>query len=130
MTLQDSFCHDQKGWAPLNSIAVATKYFGVTDLLRFFDKRYIYPLPRKMNIKSYNTVSYYTNYNFKGIRGALNPLGQVKHHLVNSDSEQTFFIEKNLGASLVAQWLRIRLPMQGTRGSSPGPGRSHMLRSN
>ena len=31
--------------------------------------------------------------------------------------------------SLVVQWLRIRLPMQGTR-SIPGPGRSHMERSN
>ena len=33
-------------------------------------------------------------------------------------------------ASLVAQWLRIRLPMQGDTGSSPGLGRSHMLRTN
>ena len=32
------------------------------------------------------------------------------------------------GASLVAQWLRICLPMQGT-GSSPGLGRSHMPQS-
>ena len=32
--------------------------------------------------------------------------------------------------SLVAQWLRIRLPMQGDMGSSPGPGRSHMPQSN
>ncbi|XP_054944789.1 interferon-inducible double-stranded RNA-dependent protein kinase activator A isoform X1 [Physeter macrocephalus] len=31
-------------------------------------------------------------------------------------------------ASLVAQWLRVCLPMQGT-GSCPGPGRSHMPRS-
>ena len=34
----------------------------------------------------------------------------------------------NSGASLVAQWLAIRLPMQGTRVLSPGPGRSHMPR--
>ena len=34
------------------------------------------------------------------------------------------------GTSLVAQWLRIHLPMQGTMGLSPGLGRSHMLRSN
>ena len=34
-------------------------------------------------------------------------------------------------ASLVAQWLRTCLPMQaGDTGSRPGPGRSHMLRSN
>ena len=35
-------------------------------------------------------------------------------------------------ASLVAQWLRICLPMQnaGDTGSSPGLGRSHMPRSN
>ena len=33
---------------------------------------------------------------------------------------------KNLGASLVAQWLRICLSMQGTTGLSPGLGRSHM----
>ena len=30
----------------------------------------------------------------------------------------------------MAQWLRIRLPMQGDTGSSPGLGRSHMPRSN
>ena len=28
---------------------------------------------------------------------------------------QLFLIHKNVGASLVAQWLRICLPMQGTR---------------
>ena len=39
-------------------------------------------------------------------------------------------INSCLGASLVVQWLRICLPMQGTRGSSPDPGRSHMLQSN
>ena len=33
-------------------------------------------------------------------------------------------------ASLVAQWLRIRLPMQGDMGLSPVPGRSHMPWSN
>ena len=33
-------------------------------------------------------------------------------------------------ASLVAQWLRIRLPVEWTRGLSPGPGRSHILQSN
>ena len=38
--------------------------------------------------------------------------------------------EQGSGASLVAQWLRIHLPMQGTRGSSPGPGRFHMPRNN
>ena len=32
--------------------------------------------------------------------------------------------------SLVAQWLKIRLPVQGHTGSSPGPGRSHMPRRN
>ena len=45
-----------------------------------------------------------------------------------------FFLQKYLakltiGASLVVQWLRVRLPMQGTTGSSPGPGGSHMPRS-
>ena len=33
-------------------------------------------------------------------------------------------------ASLVAQWLGICLPMQGTRVLSPGLGGSHMPRSN
>ena len=42
---------------------------------------------------------------------------------------QNFILFKNNGASLVAQWLRICLPMQGTRVSSPGLGRSHMPRS-
>ena len=32
-------------------------------------------------------------------------------------------------ASLVVQWLRIHLPMQGTQGSIPGLGRLHGLRS-
>ena len=36
----------------------------------------------------------------------------------------------NPETSLVVQWLRIHLPMEGTRGSSPGPGRSHMPWSN
>ena len=40
------------------------------------------------------------------------------------------YFKVNNGASLVAQWLRIRLPLQGDTGSSPGPGRSHMPRSN
>ena len=31
--------------------------------------------------------------------------------------------------SLVVQWLRIRLPVQGTRVQIPGPGESHMLLS-
>ena len=35
-----------------------------------------------------------------------------------------------LGASLVAQWLRVCLPMQGTRVRAPGLGRSHMPQSN
>ena len=43
---------------------------------------------------------------------------------------EQFHMKKNIGTSLVAQWLRIRLPVQGDMGSSPGPGRSHMLRSN
>ena len=33
-------------------------------------------------------------------------------------------------ASLVAQWLRVCLPMQGHMRSSPGLGRPHMPRSN
>ena len=33
-------------------------------------------------------------------------------------------------ASLVAQWLRICLPMQGTQVRAPGLGRSHMPQSN
>ena len=38
---------------------------------------------------------------------------------------------KTLGTSLAVQWLRIRLPMQGTRVRSlVGEIRSHMLRSN
>ena len=41
--------------------------------------------------------------------------------------EDTLSFIKKSGASLVAQWLRICLPMQG---SSPGLGRSHMPRSN
>ena len=39
-------------------------------------------------------------------------------------------IKRRMGASLVAQWLRICLLMQGNTGSSPGLGRSHMPRSN
>ena len=38
-------------------------------------------------------------------------------------------IKKEDGTSLVVQWLRICLPMQGTWVRSL-PGRSHMLRSN
>ena len=34
------------------------------------------------------------------------------------------------GTSLVAQWLRVCLPIAGDTGSSPGPGGSHMLQSN
>ena len=37
--------------------------------------------------------------------------GQGKHSLCLPDSS----IKEGLGASLVAQWLRIHLPMQGTR---------------
>ena len=45
-----------------------------------------------------------------------------------SDCKNIWVLRKlYYGASLVVQWLRIRLPMQG---SSPGPGRSHILRSN
>ena len=46
-------------------------------------------------------------------------------HLGNQRS-----ILKNQGTSLVAQWLRIHLPMQQDTGSILGPGRSHMPRSN
>ena len=37
-----------------------------------------------------------------------------------------------VGTSLVVQWIRIRLPMQGTgdMGSIPGLGKSHMLWNN
>lgn len=49
-----------------------------------------------MNIKSY--IHHFV-YNFKGIRDALNPPGLVKHHLINSDSEQIFLIEKHLKRS-------------------------------
>ena len=35
--------------------------------------------------------------------------------LGQSDQEATSLKKAYLGASLVAQWLRIRLPMQGTR---------------
>ena len=34
------------------------------------------------------------------------------------------------GTSLVGQWMRIHLPMQGDVGLIPGPGRSHLLHSN
>ena len=37
---------------------------------------------------------------------------------------------KKLGTSLVAQWLRIHLPMQETEVRIPGLGGSHMLWSN
>ena len=47
------------------------------------------------------------------------PPGRVTHRTKKQESR----------ASLVAQWLRIRLPMQGTS-SSPGLERSHMPRSN
>ena len=46
-------------------------------------------------------------------------LGSRKRNLFES------FLETK-GASLVTQWLRVCLPMQGTTGSSPGLGRSHM----
>ena len=36
---------------------------------------------------------------------------------------------KKVRTFLVVQWLRIRLPIQGTRVLSPGPGRSHVPRS-
>ena len=39
-------------------------------------------------------------------------------------------LKNDAWASLMAQWLRIRLPMQGDMGSSPGLGRSHMPWSN
>ena len=41
-------------------------------------------------------------------------------------------VKKQGGTSLVAQWLRICLPMQGTwvRSLIPSPGRPHMLWSN
>ena len=65
-----------------------------------------------------------------------------QHNLLKLNQEETENINrpitsteietviKNLptGASLVAQWLRVRLPMQGTRVRDLG--RSHMLRSN
>ena len=37
-----------------------------------------------------------------------------KVHLNKAGLKKCFFKTKHLGASLVAQWLRIRLPMQGT----------------
>ena len=45
-------------------------------------------------------------------------------------AKQTLFRRRYTnGASLVAQWLRICLLMQGDTGSSPGLGRSHVPRS-
>ena len=43
--------------------------------------------------------------------------GQIKHQVFSSSGLKINLTYKNslLGASLVAQWLRIRLPMQGTR---------------
>ena len=37
--------------------------------------------------------------------------------------------KKMNGTSLVAQWLGVRLPMQGYAGLGPGPGASHMPQS-
>ena len=47
-------------------------------------------------------------------------------------SDKIDFKIKTIETSLVAQWLRILLPMQGAgdMGSSPGLGRSHMPQSN
>ena len=60
------------------------------------------------------------------------------NHLFHSTSLPSELLSNSLGwhskptpgTSLVTQWLRICLPMQGTQVRSPGPGRSHMPRSN
>ena len=38
-----------------------------------------------------------------------------KEHLQSSTTKRQLNLKKEKGISLVAQWLRIRLPMQGTR---------------
>ena len=49
--------------------------------------------------------------------------------IMNEQSEN-FSKETKYRASLVAQWLKSPPTNAGDTGSSPGPGRSHMLRSN
>ena len=66
-----------------------------------------------------NRTSFFNGY--QGLvrcRYSLNYSYVCKEHILKFSNER---------ASLVARWLRIRLPMQG---SSPGLGRSHMPRSN
>ena len=47
-----------------------------------------------------------------------------------TEEEQLLINDLSFQTSLVVQWLRICLPITGDTGSSPGPGRSHMPRSN
>ena len=69
-------------------------------------------------------------YSFDGIESSKKKL--VTSHVVhNFDSIIDCSYQKCVSAaSPVAQWLRVCLPMQGDTGSSPGPGGSHMPRSN
>ena len=49
----------------------------------------------------------------------------------SADLNVNIIFKKNtFGTSLMAQWLRIHLPMQGTQVRSLVWGRSHMLQSN
>ena len=41
-----------------------------------------------------------------------------------------FVVKDSDWAALVVQWLRVHLPMQGDRDSSPGLGGSHIPQSN
>ena len=44
----------------------------------------------------------------------INKLKDKNHMIISIDAEKAFDKIQHLGASLVAQWLRICLPMQGT----------------
>ena len=46
---------------------------------------------------------------------------------ITSTESETLMKSFPTGTSLVVQWLRIHLPMPEDMGSSPGPGRSHIL---
>ena len=70
--------------------------------------------------------------NSRQISRSLEENRKAKNQLCVLILHQLIFLKSIMffsGASLVVQWLRICLPMQGDTGSSPGLGRSHMPRS-
>ena len=76
----------------------------------------------KQNLKDSNLLQKGKCKLFEGLLHYLIPLNWREKKKIPVKSN-------HLGASLVAQWLRTPANA-GDMGSSPGPGRSHMLRSN